>query len=58
MHFEFPAMNNETEYEALITGLQVDKELGVQNLKANSDFQLVVGHIRDDYEAREENMIK
>lgn len=32
--FELPMTNNEGEYEALITRLQVDKKLGVRDLKA------------------------
>lgn len=35
--FEFPMKNNEVEYEALITRLQVAKELGMQDLKVYSD---------------------
>lgn len=37
MHFEFPAMNNEVEYEALNARLKAAKELGVQDLKIYSD---------------------
>ena len=56
LRFGFPSTNNETEYEALVTGLTIAKEMGVQHLKAHSDSQLVVGHVIDDYEAREESM--
>lgn len=58
MCFEFPAMNNEIEYEALTTRLWVAKELVVQDLKAYSDLQLVVEHIKGNYNARKKNMIK
>lgn len=34
------------------------KELEVQDLKAYSNSQLVIEHIRGDYEARGENMIR
>lgn len=34
------------------------KELVVQDLKAYGDPQLVLGHIKSDYKAQEENMIK
>ena len=45
--FEFPTMNNEAEYEDLVVGLRIAKELGIQDLKAHNDFQLVIGHIQD-----------
>ena len=38
---QFPAMDNKTEYEAVLTGLRVEKALGVRNLKLNSDSKLV-----------------
>ena len=43
LHFEFSAMNNGAEYEALIAGLRIVKELGVDRLRVHSDSQLVVG---------------
>lgn len=56
LRFGFPSTNSEAEYKVLITGLRISKELGVQHLKACSDSQLVVSHVLDEYEAREENM--
>ena len=41
--FAFSASNNEVEYEALIIGLKIAKELESQELKVFSDSQLVVG---------------
>lgn len=58
LHLEFPAINNETEYEALITRLEVARELGVQDLKVYSNSQLVIRHIKGDCKALEENMVK
>ncbi|GKE72930.1 reverse transcriptase domain-containing protein, partial [Tanacetum coccineum] len=37
----FDATNNEAEYEALIAGLRIAKEMGVKNLQANVDSRLV-----------------
>lgn len=39
---------NEVEYEALIAGLTIAKEMGVQHLKAYSDSQLVIGHVLNE----------
>ena len=40
--FGFKASNNKAEYEALITGLGLARELQVRNVKIFSDSQLVV----------------
>ena len=37
LHFGFQASNNEAEYEALIAGLRLSRELKVNNLKVYSD---------------------
>lgn len=42
LRLEFPTINNEAEYEALIARLDITKELGVQDLKVYSDSQLVI----------------
>lgn len=43
LHFEFLATNNEAEYDTMITGLEIAKEMGVQDLKVYNDSQLIVG---------------
>lgn len=42
IHLGFPATNNDAEYEALIAGLRLAKELGVQRITIHSDSMLVV----------------
>ncbi|XP_074306177.1 uncharacterized protein LOC141641415 [Silene latifolia] len=51
------ATNNETEYEALILGMQLALELGVGNLQVFSDSLLIVNHVNDEYLARDSKMI-
>ena len=58
LRFEFPVINNGAEYEALIVGLRIAKELKVDRLQAYSDSQLVVGQVSKNYEARENSMAK
>nr|GEX33620.1 reverse transcriptase domain-containing protein [Tanacetum cinerariifolium] len=41
LRFRFNATNNEAEYEALIVGLWIARQIGVQNLQANVDSKLV-----------------
>ena len=52
----FPTMNNEAEYEAILTGLRVVKALGVRNLMLNSDSKLVIGQMNNEYESKEDRM--
>ena len=42
IHIGFKATNNESEYEALLAGLIVMTELGVESLDIYSDSQLVL----------------
>ena len=55
---QFPAMNNEVEYEAVLAGLKVTRALGVNNLRLRFDAKLIVGQITNEYEVKEERMKK
>lgn len=52
----FPATNNEAEYEALIAGLTLSIRLGADSVHVLCDSQLVVGHLNDDYQAKDSRM--
>ena len=41
----FKASNNQAEYEALIAGMLLAKEMGAQNLLVKSDSQLIMGQV-------------
>ena len=56
LRFGFKASNNEAEYEASITGLNLAKEMKVESLEAYSDSKLIVYQIIDKYQARGEKM--
>ncbi|XP_075633480.1 uncharacterized protein LOC142605939 [Castanea sativa] len=58
VQLQFLAMNNEAEYEIVLTSLGIAKALGIKNLKLMTDFKLVVGQITNEYEAKEERMKK
>nr|GEY25518.1 ribonuclease H-like domain-containing protein [Tanacetum cinerariifolium] len=58
LRFRFNATNNEAEYEALIAGLQIAGQMGVQNLQANVDSKLVANQVNGIYIAKESSMIK
>ena len=48
LQFTFPLTNNEAEYEAMITGLKLAKELGIAHLLVKGDSKLVIEQIRGD----------
>ena len=58
VRLQFPATNNEVEYEVLLTGLSLAKVLESKTFIIQADSQLVVGQIKGDYEAKEERMQK
>ncbi|XP_022862336.1 uncharacterized protein LOC111382551 [Olea europaea var. sylvestris] len=51
------ASNNAAEYEALLAGLRLAKEMQVRKLLANSDSQLVVNQVNGDFAAKDDNML-
>ncbi|XP_059627295.1 uncharacterized protein LOC132270107 [Cornus florida] len=56
IRLEFNATNNEAEYEALIAGLKLAKELKIKYLIAYSDSQLVIRQVNGDYGAKDKTM--
>ncbi|GJV08912.1 reverse transcriptase domain-containing protein [Tanacetum coccineum] len=58
LRFQFTTSNNEAEYEALIAGLRIAAQMGVQNVQVNMDSKLVANQVLGTYVAKEENMIK
>nr|GEY51029.1 reverse transcriptase domain-containing protein [Tanacetum cinerariifolium] len=51
------ASNNEAEYEALIAGLRIAAQMGVQNVHVSVDSKLVANQVLGTYVAKEENMV-
>ena len=58
VQLKFPVTNNEAKYEGMLTGLRFRKALGAKNLLIQSDSKLVIGQIKEKYEAKEERMQK
>ncbi|KAL0428204.1 UNVERIFIED_CONTAM: hypothetical protein Slati_2995200 [Sesamum latifolium] len=55
---EFPASNNEAEYEAIFLGYKLIYTAGARRVHAYSDSQLVVSQAEGEYEARKKKMTK
>ncbi|XP_025692884.1 uncharacterized protein [Arachis hypogaea] len=51
--FEFPVSNNQAEYEALIGGLILSKEVGASKVEVSSDSQVVISQVNNNYQARD-----
>ncbi|GJZ12577.1 reverse transcriptase domain-containing protein [Tanacetum coccineum] len=58
LRFRFDATNNEAEYEALIAGLKIAKQMGVKNLQANVDSRLVANQVNETYVVKETDMVR
>ena len=46
---QFECANNEVEYEDLIHGLELEKNMGIKCLRVLGDFELKVNHMKDKY---------
>ncbi|WKA03023.1 hypothetical protein VitviT2T_021161 [Vitis vinifera] len=54
----FSTSNNEAEYEAILSGLDLALALSVSKLRIYSDSQLVVKHVQEEYEAKDARMAR
>uniref|UniRef100_A0A2N9HA42 Integrase catalytic domain-containing protein n=1 Tax=Fagus sylvatica TaxID=28930 RepID=A0A2N9HA42_FAGSY len=56
IRLDFKTSNNETEYEAVLAGLNLAKTLGAKQLIVHCDSLLVASQINGEYMARDERM--
>jgi probable phosphoglycerate mutase len=56
LQIHFRASNNVAEYEALVHGLKVAKEVGVHQIVCYDDSDLVVQQCSGDWDAKDANM--
>ena len=54
----FSASNNESEYEAILVGIELAAVISADKLIIRSDSQLVVGQVKAEYESRDPQMAK
>ena len=57
LKLQFLTSNNEAEYEGLIVGLRLAKEMGLEQVKIYSNSRLVSNQVNGDYQAKGENMV-
>ena len=51
IHLGFSAFNKESEYEAILAGIELAATLSTDKLLIRSDSQLVVGQVNKEYES-------
>ncbi|KAL5558492.1 hypothetical protein UlMin_034703 [Ulmus minor] len=56
VRFKFKATNNQAEYEALLSGLRLAKEVSARHLTIYNDSQLVVSQVNSEFQAKGEKM--
>jgi ribonuclease HI len=56
LQIHFAASNNVAEYEALIHGLKLAKEIGIQRILCFGDLDLMVHQFLGDWDAKDANM--
>ncbi|XP_068498197.1 uncharacterized protein [Phaseolus vulgaris] len=56
LRFACKASNNQAEYEALIAGMLLAKEMGAKSLLTKSDSLLVTGQVMGEYQAKDPKM--
>ncbi|XP_074327796.1 uncharacterized protein LOC141665711 [Apium graveolens] len=55
---DFPTMNKEAEYEALIAGLGLARAMRATNLNVCGDSRLLVAQVNGEFEAKDDTMAK
>ena len=58
IRLDFPTTNNETEYEALVAGLDLARAAGAENMIIHCDSQVITSQINGEFECRNERMKK
>ncbi|XP_050160452.1 uncharacterized protein LOC126634006 [Malus sylvestris] len=56
VRLDFPASNNVAEYEALVLGLELAKQLKISRLTVHNDSQLIVGQATEEYMTKNARM--
>jgi ribonuclease HI len=56
IQIEFPATNNTAEYEGLVTGLRLAKELSIWRLLIRGDSQLIAKQVQKEYNRNNDKM--
>lgn len=53
MRYDFKTTNNPTEYKAIIVSLNLDKEMGAEEIQCRSDSKLTIGHLIGEFQVKD-----
>ncbi|XP_047171035.1 uncharacterized protein LOC124839305 [Vigna umbellata] len=56
--FRLKISNNQAEYEAVIAGLELAKDLGAVSVKCRTDSQLVVGQLNESFQTKDDQLLR
>lgn len=54
--FKFKLSNNQAEYEALLAGLELARDLGVEHLECKTDSRLVEGQMKGTFQIKDDQL--
>ena len=58
LRFDFKTTNNQAEYEAIIAGLSLAKEMGAEEIQCRSDSKLIVGRLTGEFQVKDHMMMQ
>ena len=58
LRFDFKTTNNQAEYEAIIAGLSLAKEMGAKEIQCRSDSKLTAGHLTGEFQVKDHMMMQ
>jgi len=58
LNFSFKTSNNQAEYEAILAGLSLAREVGVKTLTCKTDSKLTVGHLNDKFQIKDPTLLQ
>lgn len=56
--FKFKVSNNQAEYEALLAGMKLARDLGDESLECRTDSQLVEGQMRGNFQIKDDQLLR
>lgn len=55
--FQFKVSNNQAEYEALVAGMELAKDLGAELLECKTDSQLLAGQMNENFQVKDDQLL-
>jgi len=58
LHFAFKTSYNQAEYEAILAGLSLTREVGIKTLTCKNESKLTVGHLNDEFQIKDPTLLQ